>query len=140
MFAFTPHQVLGERQQRPYGRRVTDLANAVWLWSQAEADAREAWMQARDASMLEASWAAFEHSTAEMAGRTAMRMARNAALITFVAVDSPMHRAREAIRASRVYDCALPDGYEMADFERLVVQYDFDVDIALEFVHRHAAD
>ena len=135
-----PHKVLGSRQQPPYTRRTRDMANAVWRWCEVEADAREAWVQARDAAMLEASWAAFEMSTAEMRQRAESRTACNSVLTAIASSDNPLHRAQEAIRRERIYDSSLPEGWVMREFERLVQQYTFDVEQALAFANRHAPE
>ena len=127
-------------QQRPYSRRVKELADNVWRYAEIETDTHEAWVQARDASMWEASWAAFEKSTAEMAQRTETRMARNSAFCAQASADNPLHRAQEAIRRERLYDSSLPEGWVMREFERLVSQFDFDVERALAFAYRNASE
>ena len=90
--------------------------------------------------MLDASWAAFEKSTAEMTQRTGSRMARNSVLADIASADNPLHRAREAIRRERLYDSSLPEGWVMREFERLVSQCEFDVERALAFAYRNASE
>ena len=93
-------------------------------------------MQAQNESMVEDAWQAFELATAQMTQRSEARVARNAGLAALAAADNPVQRAREVIRRERIYDSSLPDGYPMADFERLVVQLDFDAERALAFAFR----
>ena len=84
--------------------------------------------------MWEDSWAAFERSEAAMSARTASRLATNSAVASVLACTDPVHRARAAIQATRVY--WLPDGCDRRDLERIVIQYNFDVAAAFGSAYR----
>ena len=124
-------------QRRPYSQQVRALADHAWGYADEETEKREAWIQAKDDAMLEASWAAFEANSAEMSARAAERSSTGSALVAFAARTDDLSRARSAIAEDRVYDADLPEGCDMREFERIVIQHRLDVPAALGFAWRH---
>ena len=137
MFIFIPPQVFGVPQRRPYSQQVRDLADHAWRYADEEIVTREAWIQAKDEAMWEASWAAFDGSSAEMTARAAERASTGSALVSLLARTDDVSRARRVIADERVYDSGLPEGCDMREFERIVIQHRFDVPAALGFAWRH---
>ena len=116
---------------------MRELADYAWGYAEEEVEKREAWVKARDDLMWEASWAAFEASLADMSARAAVRSATGSALVSLAACTDDVSRARSAISSERIYDAGLPEGCDMREFERLVIQHRFDVPAALGFAWRH---
>ena len=124
------------QQRPPYSHQVRALADHAWGYADEEIEKREAFVQAKDDAMWEASWAAFEASSADMSARAAERSSTGSALVSLLARTDDLSRARSAIADERVYDSGLPEGCDMREFERIVIQHRFDVPAALGFAWR----